>query len=366
MLLASMLLGLPLLGLFLSGSAVKTYLAFPPKNGNVHHAPFSWIGFALYSVFIVGILTPFVVRALKEFGRGKKERPARAFPWWGWAGLLAGALLWWLAWTRLAWFKPFQFHTFTPLWLSYIVVINGLSYRRSGRCLMLDRPVFFVVLFPVSAAFWWFFEYLNRFVENWSYVRVPTDGWSYFWQATVPFSTVLAAVLSARELIGGMAWVSHGFREWVRIELPRPRAWACVTLTAVGLGLLGIGVWPNYLFSLLWVAPLVLLLSLQVLFGEENLLLGIPGGDWRVIVSSAAAALFCGWFWEMWNYWSLAKWTYHVPFAHRFQVFEMPILGYAGYLPFGLECAAIGDLLERVYSAKRATNRSPRKDGALH
>jgi hypothetical protein len=47
----------------------------------------------------------------------------------------------------------------------------------------------------------------------------------------------------------------------------------------------------------------------------------------------------------MWNFYSLAKWTYHVPFVQRFEIFEMPILGYAGYLPFGLECAVISELV---------------------
>jgi hypothetical protein len=47
----------------------------------------------------------------------------------------------------------------------------------------------------------------------------------------------------------------------------------------------------------------------------------------------------------MWNYYSLAKWIYTVPFVGRFFIFEMPILGFAGYLPFGLECLAIGSLL---------------------
>jgi len=126
---------------------------------------------------------------------------------------------------------------------------------------------------------------------------------------------------------------------------------------AAGLGLLGIGVWANYLFSLLWVSPLVILLSLQVFLGEENIFSGISGGDWRMVVSSAAAALFCGFFWEMWNYWSFAKWTYQIPFVARFRVFEMPILGYAGYLPFGLECAVIGDLLGRALQGNGITNR---------
>ncbi len=79
---------------------------------------------------------------------------------------------------------------------------------------------------------------------------------------------------------------------------------------------------------------------------EQHILLDIGRGDWRLSISSAMAALFCGWFWEMWNYYSLAKWEYAVPFVHRYQIFEMPVLGYAGYLPFGLECAVIGGMLE--------------------
>jgi hypothetical protein len=37
-----------------------------------------------------------------------------------------------------------------------------------------------------------------------------------------------------------------------------------------------------------------------------------------------------------------------VPYVQRFQLFEMPLLGYAGYLPFGLECALVMDLVARV------------------
>ena len=45
----------------------------------------------------------------------------------------------------------------------------------------------------------------------------------------------------------------------------------------------------------------------------------------------------------MWNGHSLAKWVYAVPYVDAFHVFEMPLLGYAGYLPFGLACLAVGD-----------------------
>ena len=66
------------------------------------------------------------------------------------------------------------------------------------------------------------------------------------------------------------------------------------------------------------------------------------------------AALVCGGFWEMWNTYSLAKWVYAVPFVNRFHLFEMPVLGYGGYLPFGLECAAVVALLPATVSAAKA------------
>jgi hypothetical protein len=36
--------------------------------------------------------------------------------------------------------------------------------------------------------------------------------------------------------------------------------------------------------------------------------------------------------------------VYVIPYVDAFHLFEMPLLGYAGYLPFGLACAATGDL----------------------
>jgi hypothetical protein len=74
-------------------------------------------------------------------------------------------------------------------------------------------------------------------------------------------------------------------------------------------------------------------------------------GDWRPIWLPALAGLVCGFFWELWNAHSLAHWEYAVPLVHRFQIFEMPLLGYAGYLPFGLECKIIADLLPQGWRA---------------
>lgn len=34
-----------------------------------------------------------------------------------------------------------------------------------------------------------------------------------------------------------------------------------------------------------------------------------------------------------------------MPYVQRFHLFEMPALGYAGYLPFGLQCLAAASLV---------------------
>ena len=68
-------------------------------------------------------------------------------------------------------------------------------------------------------------------------------------------------------------------------------------------------------------------------------------GDWRPIVIPSMAGLLCGLLWELWNSQSLAHWEYSIPYLHAYQIFEMPVLGYAGYVPFGLACVICAQLL---------------------
>jgi hypothetical protein len=346
LILAAMLLGLPLGGVYWAGYPLSCYLEFPPKTTYVSHAPFSWIAFALYALLISACLAALITNAYQSRKEVEpRTQPARSFPWWGWLGLVCAAVAWVLAWTRFDWFAGLQPHTFTPLWLSFILVINGLSYRYNGESMLLNRPVYFLLLFPTSAAFWWFFEYLNRFVQNWFYIGPQFSAWEYFWYATLPFSTVLPAVLGIRDWILSTHWFKTKFRSFSSFHIPHPKVLAALTLVASASGLAGIGVWPNALFPLLWVSPLLIIISLQTLMGERHILSEAAAGNWSALVAAALAAIICGVFWEMWNYYSLAKWKYSIPFVHRFQIFEMPLLGYAGYLPFGLQCAVIGNML---------------------
>ncbi len=194
-----LLLGLPLLGAYLAGLPLDRYLAFPPRTLYVDHAPFSWVVFGILgsiALALCGALIWLVWPRGPSIGY-HKSGTSRRFPWWGWlaVGLVAG--FWFLAWSRLPGFRHLQPYTFTPLWLSYVLLVNALGWWRSGRSLLTHRTGFFLALFPLSALFWWYFEYLNRFVQNWHYVGITSFGpLQYTVHATLAFSTVLPAVMS--------------------------------------------------------------------------------------------------------------------------------------------------------------------------
>lgn len=361
--LATTLVGLPAAGILVAGMPIAPYLEFPPQTAYVTHAPFSWWAFAAITLVTAVSLAPFLRRITRSNEGEQSTPPSRTnFAWWGWLGVALLVLSWWLAWNRFAWFAPFQAFTFSPIWLGYIVLVNALTQSRTGRCMLLDRPCYFLALFPLSAAFWWFFEYLNRFVQNWHYVGVgPLGAWDYFWQATLPFATVLPAVLGTRECLASCPRLSVGLtRAWCARFLSSPVvAWA--SLLVAGVGLAAIGVWPNSLFSLLWLAPLLLITSLQIIMEESSILDSPAEGDWRELWQAALAGLICGFLWELWNSQSLAHWEYSVPYVHRFEIFEMPLLGYAGYLPFGIECIAIARLLDVIWGRAQL---SPERSGS--
>jgi hypothetical protein len=110
LLLAALLIGLPLLGVALSGEPLAPYLRMPPMSTEaVAHAPFAWPAFVALALLIAASSAPFalrIVRARSSIARGQQERAA--FPRWGWAGIALLLIAWWLAWHRYPFFEPWQ------------------------------------------------------------------------------------------------------------------------------------------------------------------------------------------------------------------------------------------------------------------
>ena len=248
------------------------------------------------------------------------------------AGIVVTAMFWAIAWGRIHGLSEFSFF---PLWIGYILLINGVSEAFFKTSLLRSMGRSFPLLFAISVPLWWFFESLNKIVKNWHYVfAYPISNTRYVIEASVDFSTVVPAVLSTAFLF------RHILLRWRLVPGWRPITIRKANLVvSVLLGLLSfclVVLFPREAFPLVWIAPILLLEPVTYAAGFPSLLRQIEKGDWLLPVSIMAATTFNGVCWELWNFYSLPKWVYEIPYVDFWHVFEMPILGYLGYPFFGL------------------------------
>jgi hypothetical protein len=260
--------------------------------------------------------------------------------WHGLIGLLLIALCW-----PLNWMLPGMrtAYLFFPLWLGYVLTVDALVLKRTGTSLWTRSPVQFVMLFVASSPAWWLFEMINKRTGNWEYLGSNTfTEFQYYVLCTISFSTVMPAVFETAELAASFRWVQR-FGSGARL---RPTPGLTLGLFVVGLAMLALALeFPKYCYPFVWTSFLFVLEPINRWLRRPHFLERLQHGDWRRVLALAAGALICGFFWEMWNYYSYPKWIYHTPGAQYLHVFEMPLLGYAGYIPFALELYALKSFL---------------------
>lgn len=234
-------------------------------------------------------------------------------------------------------------YLFFPLWLGYILTVDGLVGWRTGSSLWRRSRKGFTQLFLLSAPAWWLFELINHRTGNWEYLGAGSfTRIEYYALSTLSFSTVMPAVFETAELVRSFRWVNALPRGAGLPDSPQIQ----IRMFATGLGMLALVLaGPNYFYPLVWIALIFILEPLNQRLGRTHFLECLRRGDWRPVVSLSLGALICGFFWEMWNFWSWPRWIYHTPGANFLHVFAMPLLGYGGYIPFALELFALKNFL---------------------
>lgn len=272
----------------------------------------------------------------------------RKLPKQGWVGialvLVAWPLNWLLPGTRTAWL-------FFPLWLGFALAVDGLVYLRKGTSLLSRSWQRYMGLFLVSAPAWWLFEAINLRTQNWHYQGAEYfPPLVYFFMASLSFSTVIPAVFGAAELVGSYNFIRR-MRPWIVIRDDRPTTMAFFAAGWIMLALLL--AWPIYFFPFVWISVYFITEPVNVWLGNRSLVEGTRHGDWRSVASLFLGVLVTGFFWEMWNFFAYPKWLYHVPGVDFLHIFEMPLLGYGGYLPFALELHALYHLVMGMIRNRR-------------
>ncbi len=257
-------------------------------------------------------------------------------PLHGWLGFGLVSLFWLINWSftgaRTQW-------GFFPLWLGYCLAMDGVVYWRSGTSLLRRNPRKYVGLFLASALIWWIFELLNVRTRNWIYIGAENfSALEYAFWTTLSFTTVIPAVFGSAEFFASFDIVKR-LRRGLVIGTDKKTPLTFFLVGWIMLALLL--VWPRIFFGFIWLSLYFILEPLNIWWGNRSLADWTREGDWRPVISLWLGVLLTAFFWEMWNYYSFPKWVYHVSWGNWLHVFEMPLLGYGGYLPFALELYAL-------------------------
>ncbi len=273
---------------------------------------------------------------------------SKPYPLHLYVGLGLALFFWGASWLRLGVLGEYAFF---PQWLGYILAVDALvEIRRANAAgaapagsLLSRHPAEFVALFVLSAPIWWVFEGLNNFILNWHYLTAyPYSPAKIIAMSTLDFSTVIPAIFETTELVGTLPFLPRltSRQTWtIGPRLP----WVLMYLGAFAFA--GVVLLPRFAFPLVWIWLLLIADPLNHLRGRPSLLAHAARGDWRLPIALALAGVTCGFFWEMWNSLAMPKWYYTVPFVGFGKVFEMPILGYLGYVPFAWELYALYHLI---------------------
>ena len=257
-------------------------------------------------------------------------------------GIVLNAVAWVSAWTHCG---PLAHYSFFPLWLGFILIVDAITAARSGTSLWCRGKAQLVSLFVVSAPFWWYFEQVNARVGNWHYVTFrPFATGEYIFWASLAFSTVIPAVLTVTELLGTFGWITSTALHVERLPVRLALAILATGMVTFALSLL----FPRQCYPLLWMSLLFTLDPINNLAGEASIAALIRARAYACLLRLMAAGLICGFFWEMWNARSLPKWYYTVPYVGFGHLFEMPVLGYGGYLSFALEIYAVYNVVRLI------------------
>ena len=258
----------------------------------------------------------------------------RGLPAHGWFGLVALAGAEYLMFRGI---EPVATY-FTPIaWTSYILIADAALAALTGRSRLRDQPAVIARMALLSIPLWMIFEAYNLRLANWTYIGLPEnfalrwlgDGWS--------FATITPAILLTSEVVEALGWFEREARP-VRFSAAAQRA----MVAAGAVMLLFPVVLPQrngaYLFALVWLGFIFLLDPLNHRRGWPSLVGDLAEGRRGRFYSLLVSGWVCGWLWEFWNYWAAAKWWYIFPMFQSVKVFEMPALGFLGFLPFALEC----------------------------
>lgn len=345
----------PYLGAFIryKGDFPKTMFNYPAIEPEAK-ASFNPLLFGILCIFLIALITLYLYPRLVGFKKvtipnTKKEIKNTPFPKWFWIGLVLWCLSLFLLWGHhigLTWF--FKFIDIT-LWWSFSLVLDGIVYKRTGGKSLLStshREIIGIAFASVMG--WMIFEYFNFFVnDNWYYPngnQIPAA--EFLCYSMLASTAVFPISFEWFSLFNTFPKFKLKYTQGPKLVFPR---WLKTTLVVLGYAsMFAISYFPDELFFMVWIAPLAIF---SVVLDDLDIwtpFSSLKKGNWSPLLLIALSWVSAGLCVECWNYFSgthidgilksynTLYWAYSVPYVNEPHLFEMPLLGYMGYLPYGV------------------------------
>ena len=230
-------------------------------------------------------------------------------------------------------------------WWSFILIMDSLNFRRTKRSPLSESTKLFLFTAFISVFVWLIFELFNLRIRNWTYHDLPPSLWERWLGYFIAFASVILAI---KEIAFFIRSFFKG-REFslFKIRISSPLLWILFVLGVFSI-FLSLA-WPRIFFPFVWLCFIFLLEPLNYLLKNRTFLKEIAEGKWSLFLSWILAGLVAGILWEFWNFWATSHWKYSLPYLDSGRVFQMPVFGYSGFLPFALEIFAFHQLLFWLY-----------------
>lgn len=222
--------------------------------------------------------------------------------------------------------------------LACVLLINQLVKVRTGSNPFINQRKYFLATSAASGVLGWLLAYLNLFAASWS--SGQHNSALQLLLCTMVFALLAPAVLITRSLIGSFTGLLKFLARGIPLPLRRREHPPFGLISAASVGLLGGAAWPAQLFWLFWVAPLLLLVALQMLWHESTVFSGLKDGDWGRVVCAALAGVAVG---------NLAVFSYQTAGGSLAINLPSPLFAQPGYALFGLLCLQLGDIIAEFW-----------------
>lgn len=234
---------------------------------------------------------------------------------------------------------------FSFAWWSFILIVDSLNFRKTKSSPLSESVKDFLFTAFISVFVWLIFELFNLRLKNWTYHDLPLNILERWLGYFVAYASVIPAM---KEL----ALFFRSFLHKKHLSLFKVKgtpAFLKVCISFGGLSIVLALYWPRVFFPLTWLCFIFLLEPVNYWLKNETILKNLERREWPWFWSWILAGLASGFLWEFWNFWAGSHWEYILPYLNVWKIFQMPALGYTGFLPFALEVFVLYQFLFAGY-----------------